>query len=254
MDQKTMKQLAQKEEKTKTRAFFSVMLLCLLLVCLVLAAPLGQAHARDKYARGRTLYIRRCGPCFSMGWKWAPSARAQDKKKWNLLRMARQWSPAQVCTWMRKNKRKLRGPGCYPGRIPPHERLTILYYLTRRLEGRIPKPRLQKIMPKRAKKLRLKHRAPARRRKAQKRHQNRLQLRRMRRRRSGRWSGSLKPPKNRPRTSGRLLRRKYFKNRRHKNRNKNARGKKSVRRQAPEKKRRGDQDTRDGDRNRRDER
>lgn len=176
----------------------------------------GPAEARGKYERGRTLYMRRCGPCFSMGWRWAPTESQKSKKRWPIMKMARRWGPAQVCTWMRKPRRQLKGKGCYPGRIPFEERVAILYYLTRRLEGPIEKPKLRRIMPKRAKNLRLRRKAPARRRKAIKRHKNFKELRRIRRGRGRyrrkKWSGQLTAPRSGGK-KGRMVRRRYFRNR-----------------------------------------
>jgi hypothetical protein len=98
---------------------------------------------------------------------------------------------------MRKNKRKLKGPGCYPGRISRRQKLDILYYIMRRVrsKGRIKKPVLKRLSPRLSKRVRFKKTAPARRARALKRHKNLLEMRRIRKRgkRSNGYTGSLKP-------------------------------------------------------------
>ena len=179
----------------KNRKLHLVAILVLGLFAFVAFTPTAQA--KGKYNRGKTLYLRRCGPCFSMGWKWSPTTKGQSKKRWDLVKMAKEWSPAQVCTWMRRPARALKGKGCYPGRIPYRERLEILYYLSRRMEGPIRKPKLRRLMGRRAPKLRIRVRTPARRRKALKQKKNREQLKKHRRqslRSRPRWTGKTKPP------------------------------------------------------------
>lgn len=154
----------------------------------------GSVSAKGRYTRGRTLYFRKCGPCFSMGWKWSPSSLPS---RLSLSTLARKWKPARVCTWMRKNKRKLKGPGCYPGRISRRQKLAVLYYIMRRVrsKGRIKKPVLKRLSSRLSKRVRFKKTAPGRRARALKRHKNLLEMRRVRRRgrRTGGYTGSLKP-------------------------------------------------------------
>lgn len=163
--------------------------------CLVLGAMMclsaGSAGAKGRYAAGRIQYFRTCGPCFSMGWKWAPSL----PDKLDLSRLAKKFGPAQVCTWMRRNTRKLRGAGCYPGRMTYRQKLNILYYVMRRARGAIRKPVLKRLSPRLSKRVRFKKTAPARRKTALQRHKNLLEMRKVRSRGSnnGTWSGSLKP-------------------------------------------------------------
>ena len=167
-------------------------------VSLILGALIGlsagSVSAKGRYTRGRTLYFRKCGPCFSMGWKWSPSSLPT---RLSLRTLARKWKPAQVCTWMRKNKRKLKGPGCYPGRINRRQKLDILYYIMRRVrsKGRIKKPVLKRLSPRLSKRVRFKRTAPERRARALKRHKNLLEMRRIRKRggRSNGYTGSLNP-------------------------------------------------------------
>ncbi len=173
----------------------------------VVLSSSSPAHAVGKYERGRTLYARRCGPCFSKGYKWAPTSaeKSTPRKKWDLTKMARKWSPGRVCTWLRKPEKKIRS-GCTPGRISYRERLTILYYLSRRLEGNIRKPVFRKITPTRARNLRLRKRTPGLRKKAIQRKKNRNQLLKMRSRsrKDPRWTGSLKPSSDKAARKNRL--------------------------------------------------
>ncbi len=165
-------------------------------ITVILAAMMvipARASAYDRYARGRTLYFRRCGPCFSMGWKWSPQ---KVTKPLDLKKMARTWTPAQVCTWMRKNTKKLVPPGCYPGKISAREKLDILYYVKRKTEGPIRKPLLKAVFRRLRHKVRLKRLTRARRESALRAYRNLKETRRLRRQRSnrkGRWSGSLRP-------------------------------------------------------------
>jgi hypothetical protein len=98
---------------------------------------------------------------------------------------------------MRKNKRKLKGPGCYPGRISRRQKLEILYYIMRRVrsKGRIKKPVLKRLSPRLSKRVRFNRTAPGRRARALKRHKNLLEMRKLRRRgkRTSGYTGSLKP-------------------------------------------------------------
>ena len=154
------------------------------------------AEAQGRYELGRTLYARRCGPCFSLGFKWAPTREqtTRPREEWDIEKKAEEWKPSQICTWLRQPQRKLKRP-CTPGRITHRERLAILYYLTRRLEGPIEKPVLKKIVAPRARNLRFRVRTPDLRKQAVNREQNRLQLLKMRRRSSNRpgWTGRPAP-------------------------------------------------------------
>ncbi len=157
-----------------------------------------KAQAYDRYARGRTLYFRRCGPCFSMGWKWAPKPLP---KPLDLTKMAKTWTPAQVCTWMRANKKKLVPPGCYPGHISQREKLDILYYVKRKTEGPIHKPILKAIFRRYRHRIHLRHTTLAKRRSALRTYKNMKEMRRLRRRRTRRhprWSGSITAPTHAP--------------------------------------------------------
>ena len=151
------------------------------------------ARAYDRYARGRTLYFRRCGPCFSMGWKWAPKPMS---KPVHLKKMARTWTPAQVCTWMRTNTKKLVPPGCYPGRITTSEKLDILYYVKRKTEGPIHKPILQAVFRRYRHRVRLKRTTAGRKRSALRTYKNLKEMQRLRRhqnRRRARRRGNIQP-------------------------------------------------------------
>lgn len=158
------------------------------------------AEAQGRYELGRTLYARRCGPCFSMGFKWAPTQeeRTRPRNEWDIEKMAEEWKPSQVCTWLRQPQRKVKRP-CTPGRITHRERLAILYYLTRRMEGPIRKPVMKKIVPPRARNLRFRRLTPDLRKRAVQREENRRQILKMRRRSPDRpdWTGVLAPASNR---------------------------------------------------------
>ncbi|MCD6497784.1 MAG: hypothetical protein J7M25_05685 [Deltaproteobacteria bacterium] len=155
----------------------------------------GAARATDRYSRGRTLYFRRCGPCFSMGWKWNPSPIRT--KNLNLFALARKWSPAKVCTWMRTSTKHLTPPGCYPGRIRYRNKVDILYYIMRASQGPIRRPRMEALWPGRLKPIRFKRLLPSKLATARKRLKNLLELRRLRWHspiKKGKWSGSTTPP------------------------------------------------------------
>ena len=169
------------------------------LLAVIVALP-ATARAYDRYARGRTLYFRRCGPCFSMGWKWAPKPLS---KPVDLKKMARTWTPAQVCTWMRTNTKKLVPPGCYPGRISTREKLDILYYVKRKTEGPIHKPVLKAVFRRYRHRVQLKHITGNRRRSALRTYKNMKEMQRLKRhraRRKSRWSGSIQPVTKKSRT------------------------------------------------------
>jgi len=196
IDMKNNKNSSQQNlKKRATNRRVQLFTISLLFAAVVLSSS-TPAHAVGKYELGRTLYARRCGPCFSKGYKWAPSPaeKSTPRKKWDLTKMALKWSPGRVCTWLRKPEKKIR-KGCTPGRISYREKLTILYYLSRRLEGKIRKPVFRKITPTRARNLRLRKRTPGLRKRAIQRKKNRNQLLKMRSRsrRNPRWTGSLKP-------------------------------------------------------------
>lgn len=103
----------------------------------------GRADAKGRFERGRNLVQQRCAPCLAMGWVWAPTA-PDPKRPHALATYAKTWSPAQVCTWMRRQTRKTTGPACYPGHIPERDRLDMLFYLHRRAQGPILAPKLQR--------------------------------------------------------------------------------------------------------------
>ncbi|MDY0004662.1 MAG: hypothetical protein RBU30_25425 [Polyangia bacterium] len=113
-------------------------LLALLGATLVVATP---SEAKGRFERGRTLVQQRCASCFASGWIWAPSTPDQLKPH-DLQTYARSWSPSKVCTWMRKQNRKTTGAACYPGHVSERDRLDMLFYLFRRAQGPIQRPRL----------------------------------------------------------------------------------------------------------------
>ncbi len=108
-----------------------------------LAFIVPEAAARGRYIKGRTVFQRKCAPCVAVGWKWSPKY-VKDWKKLSLKQQARRWSTARVCTWMRKNAKKKKGPLCHPSRMTFREKLNVLYYIKRRAQGKIVKPKLRK--------------------------------------------------------------------------------------------------------------
>ncbi len=161
---------------------------------LLVALGLGWTHpakAYDRFTNGRRLFRRRCGVCLSMGWVWQGKL---PKGNLDLAKMAADWSPARVCTWLHRQTKKIEPPGCYPGRIRYRERLAILYYLWRRAQGPIRKPKLGPIYYVRAPvSLRLKPVTPGRRKKLRLRLRNRREVRRWQR-----WYRRLRPSRGRP--------------------------------------------------------
>ncbi len=114
-----------------------------LLIVPALAMLAPEASAGGRYTRGRTVFWQKCAPCTAIGWKWAPG-HVGDWTKINLAHLARSWSTAKVCTWMRKSSKKRTGPLCHPSRMTYREKLNALYYTKRRAQGAIVKPRLRR--------------------------------------------------------------------------------------------------------------
>lgn len=170
-----------------------MMKVTLFALVLALWAPALVAEARGRFQRGQALVQERCAPCLSMGWVWAPSA-VDPAKPHDLATYARDWSPARVCTFMRRPTRKVEDPGCYPGRISERDRLDMLHYLHRRAQGPIVRPNLRGPSSHRRYTGRPLKRTLARRREtAEKRHRDRLELEKMRQR-SRSTSGRVTPP------------------------------------------------------------
>lgn len=164
-----------------------------------LAWAVPEVAARGRYIKGRTVYVRKCAPCVTTGWKWAPK-KTTDWKKLKLRQRARRWSTAQVCTWMRKSaKRRRKGALCHPSKMTVREKLNALYYVKRRAQGAIRKP----VLRKRAHKI---YRGPKFRKRAakrlaaalrQKKHMEALRKSRRRYRRNPRFKWSRKRRKAR---------------------------------------------------------
>lgn len=133
---------------------------------LLLLAP--EANARSRYVRGRTLYHSRCGQCTSAGWRWSPTTPSKSEQL-DLNKAARSWSAYRICTWQRRMARRAHRVRCRPGHLTRRDRLDILYYLSRRRQGRINKPRLVKIPMKPAGKIKLSRRVPMLKQRARKR-------------------------------------------------------------------------------------
>ncbi len=142
------------------------------------------AEAGGRYERGRTLYRIHCAMCLNL-WQWAPT-RLDPEQPPDLQQMAKRWSAGRVCTWMRKKTRKTQGRGCYPGKVPARDRLDMLYYVYRRAQGPIKKPRLRQSRLKLYRGPTLRRTLEALRRSARQRYRNRMLLRQMRRRSRGR--------------------------------------------------------------------
>jgi len=153
-----------------------------------LALFVPEATARGRYLKGRTVYQRKCAPCVSIGWKWAPK-HVSNWRKVSLRNQARRWSTARVCTWMRRNAKTRKGPLCHPSKMTYREKLNALYYVKRRAQGAIRKPVLRKRKPKVYSGPRFRRRAQARRRAALRQRQQMEALRKSRRRhgRKGNW-------------------------------------------------------------------
>lgn len=173
-----------------------------------LALVVPEAAARGRYLKGRTVYQRKCAPCVSIGWKWAPK-HISNWRKVSLRDQARRWSTAKVCTWMRTRPAKTRkGPLCHPSKMTYREKLNALYYVKRRAQGAIRKPVLRKRSPKVYRGPRFRKRAQARRRAALRQLQQMEALRKSRRRqgRKGKLNWSRKRSKTRKAPSRRSRR------------------------------------------------
>ena len=152
-----------------------------------LALLSSSVEARGRFERGRTVYQRRCAPCFAIGWKWAPRP-IESWRSLELLKKARTWHTSKVCTWMRKNDRqrvramatRANTRACYPMKMTPAEKLNALYYVARRAQGKFQKPRLRKHAAQRYRGQRFKSRVKGRRKTALKRLKQLMLLRRMR--------------------------------------------------------------------------
>jgi hypothetical protein len=170
----------------------------------VLAAALAlpsAAAAGGRYERGRTLYRLHCAVCLGL-WQWAPT-RIDPRRPPDLQKMAKDWTAGRVCTWMRKKSRKTQGRGCYPGRVSARDRLDMLYYVYRRAQGPIRKPRLRQSRLKLYRGPTLKRTLQSLRRTALQRFRNRMLLRRMRERARRRRPGKRVTPRHRRRPATR---------------------------------------------------
>lgn len=158
-----------------------------------LALLVPETAARGRYLKGRTVYQRKCAPCISIGWKWAPK-HISNWSKVSLRDQARRWSTAKVCTWMRKNAKTRKGPLCHPSKMTYREKLNALYYVKRRAQGAIRKPVLRKRSPQIYRGPKFRKRAPARRAAAirQRRQMQTLRKARRRYRRKGKFNWSRK--------------------------------------------------------------
>jgi hypothetical protein len=112
-----------------------------------LVTVVPEATAGGRFIKGRTVYQRKCAPCFSIGWKWAPK-RVSNWSKVSLKAQARRWSTVKVCTWMSKSAKTRKGALCHPSKMTYREKLNALYYVKRRAQGAITKPVLRKRTPK----------------------------------------------------------------------------------------------------------
>ncbi|MFH2006386.1 MAG: hypothetical protein ABI333_07365 [bacterium] len=112
-----------------------------IVVALSFVAP--NASAKGSYERGRTIYQRRCAACLSIGWKWTPTT-LPERRKLSLRGMAKTWSEVKVCTWMRSNTKRRADPACHPSKMSYREKLDALYYVMRRAQGPITKPKLRR--------------------------------------------------------------------------------------------------------------
>jgi hypothetical protein len=196
-----MRSMPNPEKKRSGGRFMKATFFFSLGLALVLLMP--EASARGRYTRGKTVYQRKCAPCFSTGWKWSPR-RVPDYKKLKLRHKARRWSTAKVCTWMRKSAKKRKAKKCYPHKMSYREKLNALYFVSRRARGAIRKPRLRKRTPKLYRGSRFKLRAKYRRAAALKRLRQLELLRKARQRgrasgRMGRYVKTKPVPKRKPR-------------------------------------------------------
>lgn len=160
------------------RAFLLISLPALLFLS---AAHVAQAKGR--YDRGKALFRRHCASCLSMGWAWSPTPPRPDRPV-DLRRLAAALPPYKVCTYQHRQTRAgIKGPACYPGRIPRRDRLDILYYLHRRAQGGLVPPRPVALRPPSYRGGALRRTLAARRRTALTRYKNLILLRRIQSRR-----------------------------------------------------------------------
>lgn len=127
------------------------------LLLLLVAADASASAAPGRFERGRTLYHERCAICTSMGWTWTPGGL--DPAKVDVIQLALTLSPEAICTWQRRTVRPMKAR-CPADAMSLMEKIDVLYYLRRRLEGAIPVPRLERTPLKKATALRFKPRVP----------------------------------------------------------------------------------------------
>ncbi len=163
-----------------------------------LAMAVPEATAGGRYLKGRTVYQRKCAPCASTGWKWAPK-HISNWKKVSLRAQARRWSTARVCTWMRKNAKTRKGPLCHPSKMTYRQKLNALYYVKRRAQGTIRTPVLRKRKPTVYRGPRFRKRTAKRRAAALRQRSQMKALRKARRRHRGksrfRWNKKRRQPR-----------------------------------------------------------
>jgi hypothetical protein len=138
-----------------------------MMVALVLTLGVGAATASalpGRYERGRTLYHERCAVCTRMGWTWTPAGI--DPAKVDVMQLALTLSPEAICTWQRRTQRPMTAR-CPADAMTLAERIDVLYYLRRRLEGEIRAPRLQALPLRKTKHLTSRARTPILRRNAE---------------------------------------------------------------------------------------